>query len=253
MPAPTAWPLVLALGIALMAMGLATNLGFLFVGALVMLIGLGGWIGQLLPGQGHMHEPLVEPSRRPAATAQAPGTVDALRPGAAGYRFRLPEHVHPISSGVKGGIVGGLLMPIPALAYGVIEHGSLWFPINLLVGMVVPGMADADLDTLKAFHLGALIVGIVIHAAFSVTFGLMYGVILPMLPTFRGSPFFFGGVLMPIFWTGVCYGMMGIVNPALEEHVSWPWFIASQFVFGVAMSYMVFRSEKIAVAQPVPR
>ena len=28
-----------------------------------------------------------------------------------GYRLRLPEKVHPISAGIKGGLVGGLVMP----------------------------------------------------------------------------------------------------------------------------------------------
>ena len=32
-----------------------------------------------------------------------------------GYRLRMPEEVHPISAGIKGGIVGGLVMPMPAL------------------------------------------------------------------------------------------------------------------------------------------
>src|SRR5262245_29772591 len=111
MPAPTVWPLVLGLGIALAAVGLATSYGFVAVGAIVFVVGLWGWIGQLMPGMGHVHEPLAAPGDRPAATVAAPGTVEALRPGAVGYRFRLPERVHPISSGVKGGIVGGLLMP----------------------------------------------------------------------------------------------------------------------------------------------
>ena len=250
LPAPTAAPLVLGLGIALVGVGLATSLGFVVVGLVVLLFGLGGWIGQLLSVQGHVHEPLVEPSLRPVETVAAPGTVEPMHPGTAGYRFNLPEKVHPISSGIRGGLVGGLLMPIPAVAYGMIAHGSPWLPINLLVGIVIPGITDASLDDLKAFHLGALIIGVVIHAAFSLTFGLMYGVILPMLPSTKGGPLLFGGVLMPILWTGVSYGMMGIVNPLMQAHVSWPWFIVSQLVYGLAMSYVVSRSEKIAVAQP---
>jgi len=252
LPAPTAWPLVVSCGIALAAFGVAISLVFVVVGMAIFLVGLGGWIGQLLSAAGHVQEPLVPPELRPTPAVAAPGTVEPLRPGTAGYRFRLPERVHPISSGVRGGIVGGLLMPIPALLYGILQHGSLWLPINLLVGMVIPGISDASLENLKQFNLAGLILGTIIHAAFSVTFGLMYGVILPTLPSF-GGPLLFGGVLMPILWSGMCYGLMGVVNPLLEEHVSWPWFIASQFVYGLAMSYVVFRSEKVAVAQPPVR
>src|ERR1700722_398599 len=116
MPAPTAAPLVLGVGIALVGVGLATSLGFVVVGVVILVFGVGGWIGQLLSAQGHVHEPLVEPSHRAHPTTAAPGTVEPMHPGTAGYRFNLPEKVHPISSGLRGGLVGGLLMPIPALA-----------------------------------------------------------------------------------------------------------------------------------------
>jgi hypothetical protein len=40
---------------------------------------------------------------------------------------------------------------------------------------------------------------------------------------------------------------MGVVNPVLRERVDWPWFIFSQFVFGVVASIVVVRSEMIHV------
>ena len=40
---------------------------------------------------------------------------------------------------------------------------------------------------------------------------------------------------------------MGVVNPALQDRVDWAWFIVSQFVFGVAASVVVHRSEKIHI------
>jgi hypothetical protein len=41
------------------------------------------------------------------------------------------------------------------------------------------------------------------------------------------------------------YGLMGVVNPALQQRVEWPWFIASQFVFGVVAAIFVVRSEQV--------
>src|SRR5260370_13310257 len=108
MPRPTVAPLVLALGLALLAAGVILGLGFLVVGAAVVVAGLGIWIAQFLPGQGHVHEPLAEPARRAQPVTGAPGGVERLREGLPGYRLRLPQDVHPISAGVKGGIVGGL-------------------------------------------------------------------------------------------------------------------------------------------------
>ena len=248
MPRATAWPIVLALGITLLGAGLATSLALSVVGAVLFVFGLGGWIGDLLPGRGHVREPLVEPALRSRSVVEKPGTVDHLRPGMAGYRFRVPEKIHPISAGVKGGIVGGLVMPIPALAYGLLSGHGLWFPVNLLAGMVVPGISGATEAQLEQFYWGALILAVVIHATFSVSFGLLFGVVSPTLPPIPGGPVIAGGVFMPLLWTGLCHGFMGIVNPLLQEHVNWPWFIVSQVVYGLAMSVVVINTEKVPTA-----
>ncbi len=247
MPQATVWPVVVALGITMLGAGWATNLVLSLVGGGLFILGLGGWISQLLPGRGHLHEPLVDPAFRPRPIAGQPGTVDQLRPGVAGYRFQLPESFHPISAGVKGGVVGGLVMPIPALAYGVLSGHGLWFPINLLAGIVVPGIGGETAAQLEQFQPVALVVAIVIHAMFSVTFGLLFGVVSPTLPPMPGGPVIAGGVLMPLLWTGLCHSFMGIVNPLLQQHVDWFWFIVSQAVYGLAMSIVVVRSEKVHV------
>jgi hypothetical protein len=249
-PESTAWPIVLALGITLLGAGLVTSLVLSAVGAVLFVSALGGWIGQMLPGRGHRHEPLVESALRPRPVTELPGTVEQLRPGMAGYRFQLPEKIHPISAGVRGGIVGGLVMPIPALAYGLLSGHGPWFPVNLLAGMVVPGIGGATAAQLEQFQWGALILAIFIHAAFSVAFGLFFGVVSPTLPPLPGGPVIAGGVLMPLLWTGLCYGLMGIIDPLLQEFVSWPWFILSQVVYGLAMSVVVVNSEKVP-APPV--
>jgi hypothetical protein len=247
MPRSTAWPMVLALGITLLCAGLVTSLVVSAVGLVLFVAALAGWMGQMLSGRGHRHELLVEPALRPRPVAEQPGTVEQLRPGMAGYRFQLPQNVHPISAGVKGGIVGGLIMPIPALAYGVLSGHGLWFPVNLLAGMVVPGISGATAAQLEQFSWGALGIAIVIHATISVFFGLFFGVVSPTLPPLPAGPMIVASVLMPLLWTGFCYGFMGIVNPLLNEFVSWPWFIASQVIYGLAMSFVVINSEKVPV------
>jgi hypothetical protein len=246
-PAATAWPMVLALGILLAGAGLATSVAFLVVGLAVCGVGLWGWVRQLLPGQGHVREPLLGPAGRPQPVQGQPGTVDQLRPGLPGHRLRLPEKVRPISAGVKGGIAGGLLMPIPALIYGIFSGHGLWFPVNLLAGMVLPGIDNMTVAELEEFSLTLLLVAIFIHATNSVIIGLMYGVLLPTLPPLSGGQLVWGGLLMPLFWTGLSYGLMGIVNPVLQTHVDWPFFILSQFVFGVTASIVVIRSEQVSV------
>jgi uncharacterized membrane protein YagU involved in acid resistance len=252
MPEATAWPLVLGVGVALLAAGLATHLVLSLVGGVLLVFGLAGWIGQLLPGRGHVHEPLAEPALRPPPIAGAPGTVEQLRPGMPGHRFRLPEKVHPISAGVKGGIVGGLVMPIPAFAYGILSGQGIWLPINLLAGMALPGIDDLPVEELRQFRPAFFLLAIFIHAVISLIIGLMYGVLLPTFPNIAGGPLVFGGLIMPLLWTGASYGLMGVLNPALRQHVDWNWFIISQLVFGVAAAIVVTRSERVAV-QPAGR
>src|SRR4051794_566710 len=81
MPEPTSAPLVLAVGVALAAAGMATSLVFSIVGGLLMVVGLAMWIGQMLPGRGHAAESLVEPSRRSRPIQPSLGAVDQLQHG----------------------------------------------------------------------------------------------------------------------------------------------------------------------------
>jgi hypothetical protein len=243
MPQPTAAPLVLAAGIAMIAAGLPFGLAFVVVGAVVTIVGLGLWIAHLLPGRGHAFEAVAEPAgpERPAPVA---GRVEQLRPGAPGYRLRLPTEVQPISAGVRGGIVGGAVMPVPAIIWGLVSGNGLWYPINLLAGMVLPGVGKMTVSELQQFHLALVFVAIVIHITMSIVIGLIYGVLLPTLPDVP-PPIAWGGLLMPIVWTAVSYLAMHSANPALPGSVSWPWFVVSQFVFGITMPAVVLGAPRL--------
>ncbi len=246
MPRPTIAPLTLALGLALLAMGAIASTAFLVVGAVIVIFGLGLWIASLLPGRGHLHEPLSSPRAEPerSVTSDRRLGVEHLRAGMPGYRLRLPTEVHPISAGVRGGIVGGLVMPVPALAYGLFSGHGLWYPINLLAGMVLPGVGGMSTGELEQFRLPLLLLAVCIHAFLSVVLGLIYGVLLPTLPDIP-RPLAWGGLLIPLLWTGVSFLMMGSVNPLLARGVDWPWFIASQFAFGVIAATVVIRNRHV--------
>jgi hypothetical protein len=237
MPQPTAAPLVLAAGIAMMAAGLPFGLLFFVVGIVVAVVGLSLWIAHLLPGRGHMFETVAEPSGV-ETSARVRGAVEQLKPGLPGYRLRLPTEVQPISAGVRGGILGGVVMPVPAIIWGLVSGNGLWYPINLLAGMVLPGVGKMAVPELQQFHATLLLVAIVIHITMSIVIGLIYGVLLPTLPDVPRA-IAWGGLLMPIVWTAVSYLAMHAANPALPSLVSWPWFVVSQFVFGITMPAVV--------------
>ena len=60
-PAPTAWPLVLALGFTLMFAGLLTNMSVTVLGVVLSLAGCVGWFREVLPGE---HEEVSARRRR---------------------------------------------------------------------------------------------------------------------------------------------------------------------------------------------
>ncbi len=65
----------------------------------------------------------------------------------------------------------------------------------------------------------------------SVLTGLLYAVMLPMLPR---RHLLWGGLIAPLLWTGLIWAVLGMVNPVLNARIDWPWFIASQIAFGLA-------------------
>lgn len=238
MPTPTIAPVILSLGIALLALGIATKLTFVFVGGLVLAVGLGAWIRQLLPGNGHAHEAIATVTT-PTPKVVLHRRVARLQLGMPGYRLRLPEKVHPISAGIKGGIVGGLIMPIPAMLYGIISGHGIWLPINLLAGMVLPNV-DESTRELEQFQPSLLLLGIFIHVTVSLIMGLMYGVLMPTLPRLH-RPIAWGALLMPLLWTAITFISLSITNPLVRARIDWPWFIVTQLVFGVIAALVFMR------------
>lgn len=242
MPAPTVCPLLLALGICLVFAGLATSLVLTVVGAVLSVMAGVWWVGQLRPEAGTIREEFVPAAERPRPMVMTLGGVEEMKTGMPGSRLHLPEKMHPYSAGVRGGVVGGLAMTLPAFAYGLVSGHGPWYPINLLAGMLIFRAEDLTPEKLEQFDLLALLLGTVIHALVSVGMGLMYGVLLPMLP---GRPIIWGGLVAPLLWTGAMYSFMGVLNPVLQERVYWPAFVASQFVFGLAAGLVVVRSEQV--------
>ncbi|HEX2035628.1 MAG TPA: hypothetical protein VHS99_15745 [Chloroflexota bacterium] len=249
LPAPTAWPMVTALGVALLLGGLVTHAVVSAVGLVLALIGGVGWWGEVLPQERVEPVPLRPPVERAKPVVSAAAAVEHLRLGEAGHRVRVPVEVQPYSAGIKGGAVGAVTMAVVALIYGLLVQGSLWYPINLLAGVAIPGMEHLSLEQLRAFNAPALIVATLAHGVVSVLTGLLYAVILPMLPR---RHMLWGGVVAPLLWTGLIWAVLGVVNPALNARVDWGWFIASQIAFGLAAGFVIARAGPIATMQTWP-
>jgi len=249
LPAPTAWPLIAALGVTLMAGGLVTHALVSAVGVLLAMIGAVGWWEDVFPHQRLAYVPSRPLSERARPVVASPSTVEYLRLGEAGHRVRVPVEVQPYAAGIRGGIIGGLAMAAVALLYGLVAQDSPWYPINLLAGVAIPGMAGLSREALHAFSSSALIIAVLVHGVISVLTGLLYTVLLPMLPR---RHLLWGGLIAPLLWTGLIWAVLGVVNPALNARIDWAWFIASQIAFGLTAGFVVARAHPIVTMQTWP-
>lgn len=234
-PTPTGGPLVTAFGVAMLFAGIVTNIAASVIGAIALAIGGVWWFREVFPKE---QLEAIEPTG---------GQLEVLPPPlpdreAPSKRLVLPVEIHPYRAGVLGGLAGGAAMAAVAAAWGIVKHGSLWLPINLLAGAVNPSMAELGEPELAAFDGGWLAIACLIHLVLSIGTGLLFTVALPMMPR---RPMLFGVVVAPVILTALSWSTMGIVNPALEEFISWPWFVASQVAFGAVCGFMVNRFEMV--------
>src|SRR5712692_5118955 len=130
LPAPTAWPIVLAFGLTLVFAGLVTSSSVSLLGAILAVSGCIGWFCDVLPQERH----------ESVAAGETIMPVSTGRPRVAAvewmtqelHRARLPLEIYPISAGVKGGLAGSVAMAFLAVLSGIISRRGMWYPINLL-------------------------------------------------------------------------------------------------------------------------
>ena len=244
-PAPTAWPFILALGAALLFAGLVTSTSVSCLGALLSVAGCVGWFREVLP---HEHEEVVPVLPEDIRITTARRVVDRLPILPDQLRAWLPVHTYPISAGVKGGLAGSIAMAVLACAYGVLKVGSIWYPINLLAAVVYRESLRLGPAQLYSFHADAFAIACVLHGLVSIFVGLLYGAMLPMFPR---RPIVLGGLIAPALWSGLLYTILGLLNPLLASHIDWLWFMASQVAFGIVAGLVVVRQVRIPTRENV--
>jgi hypothetical protein len=244
-PASTSWPLVLAVGFTLLFAGLLTSASVSALGAVLTVAGCVGWFREVLPRQ---HEVVLQVLEEAPPAVTQRQVVDRLPIAPDQVRAWLPLHTHPISAGVKGGLAGGAAMAVLACTYGVIKAGSIWYPINLLAASVYSQSLMLESAQLNAFHPGSFVIALLLHLLVSTTVGLLYGAMLPM---FARRPILLGGLIGPVLWSGLLYSMLSLLNPLLESHIDWFWFMASQVAFGVVAGLVVVRQPRVPTRENV--
>ena len=244
-PAPTAWPLILAFGFTLLFTGLLTHVSVSVLGAVLSLAGCVGWFREVLPQEHEIAVPLVVDEFRATTERRAVERVPVV---AEQVRAWLPVYTYPVSAGLKGGWAGSVAMAVVACIYGALKVGSIWYPINLLAAGVYEQSLRLSPERLNSFHLDTFLVALGLHALGSTLVGLLYGAMLPMFPK---RPMILGGLIAPVLWSGLIYTMLGLLNPMLESRINWYWFVASQIAFGVVAGLVVVRQIRVPTTENV--
>ena len=247
-PAPTAWPLILAFGFTLLFAGLLTSVSVSVLGAVISVAGCVGWFREVLP---HEHEEVVPVIAEEPRVSTRRRVVDRFPIAVAEEQLRawLPVHTYPVSAGVKGGWAGAVAMAVLACAYGLLKTGSIWYPINLLAAAVYAQSLKLGPAQLNSFHLDSFAIAVGLHGLVATVVGLLYGAMLPM---FARRPIVLGGLIGPVLWSGLLYTIMGLLNPMLARHIDWLWFTASQVAFGIVAGTIVTRQSRVTTRENMP-
>jgi hypothetical protein len=245
-PAPTAWPIVLAFGFTLVFAGLLTSASVSVLGAVVTVAGCAGWFREVVP---HEHEVAVPVIIEDFRVTTERRTVERLPVAPDLVRAWLPLETYPISAGVKGGTAGGVAMAALACAYGVFKAGSIWYPINLLAATVYAQSLRLGPEQLNSFHADSFVIALILHGVGSILVGLLYGAMLPM---FARRPIVLGGLVAPVLWSGLLHSIMNLLNPLLATRIDWWWFMASQVAFGIVAGIVVVRQERVSTRENLP-
>jgi hypothetical protein len=245
LPRPTAWPMVLALGVALIMTGLVTNIVIGLLGLLLTVASIVGWFLQVFPHEAHEAVP-VGAEQFKAYSARTLFERQAAHPASAAPRKILPIETFHITTGIRGGIAGGAAMTLPAAIFSLIKYHSVWYAMNLLAAGGFVSWAGQSDAFLSQFHLQGLLAALVIHGLTSLLVGLLYGAMLPMFPRY---PIITAGLMVPLIFSAIQYSALGIVSPILNQRIDWLWFVLSQITFGLVCGFVVNLQAKVRTPQ----
>jgi hypothetical protein len=215
------------------------------LGAVLALAGTVGWFRDVLPHEAHETVSISDKVEPVVTTRPEVAPVGWITHEL--NRSRLPLEIYPVSAGIKGGLAGSVAMALLAMFYGIASKHGIWYPINLLAAGFFP--ARNTTAQIAAFHWDSFVIAVAVHMITSLIVGLLYGAMLPMFPS---RPILLGGLVAPLMWSGLIYGILGFVNPVLNQRIDWFWFVLSQVGFGIVAGIVVSRQVRVRTWQHLP-
>ena len=247
LPAPTAWPIVLAFGVTLVFAGMVTNAAVSVLGAILAVCGYVGWFRDVLPHEKHgiragcgdpaarEHQPPPGRARRVHAPRPAPGATSARDlSGVGGCERRL-------------GRWGGDGRPGDAVRNG--ERSWHLVSDQPVVRRILSRDPDHGANRRISTRISLIIAS---HRSTWSRRCWSACSTAPRCRCFPVSPILFGGVIAPILWSGLLHSVLEFINPVMNHRIDWPWFVISQIGFGIVAGIVVSRQERIATWQHLP-
>jgi hypothetical protein len=242
LPAPTVYPIVMSLGITLICAGLVTNIVIGILGLILTVWSAVGWFLQVFPHEAHIPVAVeIEPIE--ISTTR---TLGRRAPASEKPRLVIPVETFQITTGIKGGIAGGIAMTVPAGIFSLIKYHSFWYATNLLAAGGFVSWIGASDQFLGQFHLQGALAALVIHGLTSLLVGLLYGAMLPMFPRW---PILTAGLVAPLMFTAILHSGINVISPILNQRIDWFWFFISQIAFGLVCGYVVNLHTKVRTPQ----
>ena len=245
MPAPTTWPIALALGVSLIVTGMVTSPYVSLLGLVLTVCAIVGWFRNVQPVEA---AEFVEAKDEPVQIPIYHKSIEHLPVGPM-HRKIVPVETFLFTTGLKGGIAGGIAMIVPATIFSLIKYHSLWYAMNLMAAGGFVSWAGQSDQFLALFHMQGFLAALAIHTISSLLVGLLYGAITPMFPR---RPILLGGLIAPVLWSGLLHSVLEALDPVLNQRIDWPWFVISQVGFGIVAGIVVSRQERVRTWQYLP-
>ena len=173
LPRPTAWPLVLALGISLIMAGMVTNIAVGILGLVLSIAGASAGSSRCCRTRRTKTSPSSRRGDHRSSTARTLMERQPVIPRATRRARSCPSKPSSITTGIRGGIAGGTAMVVPATLFSLLKYHSLWYSVNLLAAGGFVSWAGASDAFLSQFHLQGVLAGFLIQGFVSLLVGLL--------------------------------------------------------------------------------
>ena len=240
LPAPTAWPIVLAFGVTLLFAGLVTSASVSLLGAILVIAGCVGWFRDVLP---HEKQEVIRVSAEiPFLTTTSRRVVERLPVAPELSRALLPLETYPVSAGIKGGLAGSVAMAVLACLYGLSSKEASGIRSTFSRRQSILNPCGSESASLNTFHLGSFL-----SRSCSIWSRLYsWGCSMEQCcRCFHDAQFFWEVSSLPFCGRGCCTAFSDSSIHCSTKHIDWRWFIASQFAFGIVAGLVVIRQERV--------